>query len=31
MQKRKSPIAKNLVRNSISGMFSAIEIHNKPT
>lgn len=31
MQKRKSPIAKNLIRNSISGMFSAIEIHNKPT
>jgi Protein of unknown function (DUF3644) len=31
MQKRKSPIAKNLVNNSISGMFSGIEIHNKPT
>jgi hypothetical protein len=31
MQKRKSPIAKSLIRNSISGMFSAIEIHNKPT
>ena len=31
MRKRKSPIAKNLMRNSIAGMFSAIEIHNKPT
>lgn len=30
MQKRKSPIAKNLINNSVSGMFSAIEIHNKP-
>lgn len=30
MKKRKSPIAKNLMKNSISGMFSAIEIHNKP-
>ncbi len=30
MAKRKSPIAKSLVSNSISGMFSAIEIHNKP-
>jgi len=30
MQKRKSPISKNLVKNSISGMFAAIEIHNKP-
>lgn len=31
MRKRKSPIAKSLINNSISGMFSAIEIHNKPT
>lgn len=31
MAKRKSPIAKNLANNSIAGMFSAIEIHNKPT
>lgn len=31
MQKIKSPIAKNLINNSVSGMFSAIEIHNKPT
>ncbi|KOS07040.1 hypothetical protein AM493_14120 [Flavobacterium akiainvivens] len=31
MKKRKPPIAKNLVKNSISGMYSAIEIHNKPT
>lgn len=31
MTKRKSPIAKSLIKNSISGMFSAIEIHNKPT
>jgi len=31
MRKRKSPIAKSLVKNSISAMFSAIEIHNKPT
>lgn len=31
MRIRKSPIAKNLVNNSIAGMFSAIEIHNKPT
>lgn len=31
MGKRKSPIAKSLINNSISGMFSAIEIHNKPT
>ena len=30
MRKRKSPIAKNLVNNSIAGIFSAIEIHNKP-
>ncbi|WP_312341753.1 DUF3644 domain-containing protein [Chryseobacterium binzhouense] len=30
MKKRRSPIAKNLLNNSISGMFSAIEIHNKP-
>ena len=30
MRKRKSPIAKSLVKNSISAMFSAIEIHNKP-
>ena len=30
MRKRKSPIAKNLINNSISGIFSAIEIHNKP-
>lgn len=31
MRKRKSPIAKNLISNSIAGMFSAVEIHNKPT
>jgi len=31
MRKRKSPIAKCLVKNSIAGIFSAIEIHNKPT
>jgi hypothetical protein len=31
MKKRKSPIAQSLVNNSISGMYSAIEIHNKPT
>lgn len=31
MRKRKAPIAKNLVNNSVSGMFSAIEIHNKPS
>ncbi|MFN8294606.1 MAG: DUF3644 domain-containing protein [Chitinophagales bacterium] len=31
MRKRKSPIAKNLINNSIAGMFSAVEIHNKPT
>lgn len=31
MRKRKSPIAKNLMQNSIAGMFSAIEIHNKPS
>lgn len=31
MRKRKSPIAKSLVKNSISAMFSAIEIHNKPS
>jgi hypothetical protein len=31
MRKRKSPIAKSLLKNSIAGMFSAIEIHNKPT
>src|SRR5690606_380619 len=30
MKKRRSPIAKNLLRNSISGMYSAIEVHNKP-
>src|SRR5437868_6328677 len=30
MLKRKPPIAKNLLQNSISAMFSAIEIHNKP-
>lgn len=30
MKKRKSPIAKNLMKNSVAGMFSAIEIHNKP-
>jgi hypothetical protein len=30
-RKRKSPIAKNLMKNSIAGMFSAIEIHNKPS
>ncbi|WP_054512353.1 DUF3644 domain-containing protein [Chryseobacterium sp. ERMR1:04] len=30
MKKRRSPIAKNLLNNSVSGMFSAIEIHNKP-
>lgn len=30
MRKRKSPIAKNLMKNSVAGMFSAIEIHNKP-
>lgn len=31
MRKRKSPIAKSLVKNSVSAMFSAIEIHNKPS
>jgi hypothetical protein len=31
MRKRKSPISKSLIKNSIAGMFSAIEIHNKPT
>lgn len=31
MRKRKSPVAKSLVKNSIAGIFSAIEIHNKPT
>lgn len=31
IRKRKSPIAKNLMKNSIAGMFSAIEIHNKPS
>lgn len=31
LRKRKSPIAKNLMKNSIAGMFSAIEIHNKPS
>jgi hypothetical protein len=31
MSKRKSPIAKSLVSNSIAGIFSGIEIHNKPT
>ena len=31
MRKRKSPIAKSLIKNSISGILSAIEIHNKPT
>ena len=30
MKKRKSPIAKSLVNNSISAMISTIEIHNKP-
>lgn len=30
MKRRKSPIAQSLVNNSISGMYSAIEIHNKP-
>lgn len=29
-RKRKPPVAKSLVKNSISAMFSAIEIHNKP-
>lgn len=31
VSKRKSPIAKSLISNSMSGMFAAIEIHNKPT
>lgn len=31
MRKRKSPIAKSLINNSTAGIFSAIEIHNKPT
>jgi len=31
MRKRKPPIAKSLVKNSISAMFAAIEVHNKPT
>lgn len=30
MSKRKSPIAKSLINNSIAGIMSAIEIHNKP-
>jgi len=30
MRKRKSPIARSLLRNSKSAMFAAIEIHNKP-
>lgn len=30
MAKRKPPIAKNLVNNSVAGIMSAIEIHNKP-
>ncbi len=30
MRKRRSPIAKNLLKNSIAGMYSAIEVHNKP-
>ena len=30
MRKRRAPIAKNLLKNSIAGMFSAIEVHNKP-
>lgn len=30
MKKRRSPIARNLLKNSIAGMFSAIEVHNKP-
>lgn len=30
MKKRRSPIAKNLLNNSISAMISTIEIHNKP-
>lgn len=30
MKKRKSPVAKSLVNNSISAMISTIEIHNKP-
>ncbi|WP_396153536.1 DUF3644 domain-containing protein [Flavobacterium sp.] len=30
MRKRRSPIAKNLLKNSVAGMFSAIEVHNKP-
>ena len=30
MRKRKSPIAKSLLNNSISAMISTIEIHNKP-
>jgi hypothetical protein len=30
MKKRKSPVAKNLVKNSVAAIFSAIEIHNKP-
>lgn len=31
MAKRKSPIAKSFINNSIAGMLSAIEIHNKPS
>lgn len=31
MKKRRSPVAKNLLHNSVSAIFSAIEIHNKPT
>lgn len=30
MRKRRAPIAKNLLKNSIAGMHSAIEVHNKP-
>ena len=31
MRKRKSPVAKSLVKNSIAAIHSAIEIHNKPS
>ncbi|MBN1186691.1 MAG: DUF3644 domain-containing protein [Bacteroidales bacterium] len=31
MAKRKSPIAKSFINNSIGAIFSAIEIHNKPS
>lgn len=30
MRKRKSPIAKSLLNNSVSAMISTIELHNKP-